>query len=77
MKKTDFYLLMDKVLDLAPGTIKGNESLSGLSAWDSLAVVGFIAALDKHFHVNVPAKQVVEAQSIDDLAKLTGQDLSQ
>ena len=76
MTHAEFYLLIDNVIEAAPGTVKGTEVLTNLSAWDSLAVVGFIAALDKHLQTNVSARLVVEAKTIEDLARLVSGKLS-
>lgn len=76
MTRTDFYLLIDNVLEAAPGTIKGTEALADLSAWDSLAFVGFIAALDKHLQASVSARLVMEAKTVEDLARLVADKLS-
>ena len=75
MKRTDFYLLLDKVTESAPGTIKGGELLRNINGWDSLATLGLIAALDRQFGVTVPAAHLAEAASVEDLAALVAHKL--
>jgi len=72
MTKSDFYLLLDQLLEADAGTIKGNEKLADIPKWDSLAVMGFIAMLDQHFSLIVPATEIMGAANVADLAKLAG-----
>jgi acyl carrier protein len=74
--KTEFYRILDGILELAPGTIQGNERLSDLEGWDSLAVVAFIAAVDKHLHFVVAPKPLVAARSVPDLTALVADKLT-
>ena len=72
MKKNEFYERLDELLELEPGTIKGGELLKDLPRWDSLAVMGFIALLDRDFSVRVAGSRIVACDSVADLEKLTG-----
>ena len=75
MNKKDFFLLMDELLENEPGVVTGNEDLTQLPKWDSLAVIGFIAVLDQHFSVSVPAAQILSCKTVADLADLVGDKL--
>ena len=75
MTKTQFFLLLDELLENEPGTVKGGDTLSDLPRWDSLAVIGFIALLDQHFAMSVPAAKIIECKVADDLAGLVGDKL--
>ena len=46
MKKAQFLLALDELLELKPGTLKGSEKLSSFDNWDSLAVISLIALVD-------------------------------
>jgi len=72
MKKKDFLKVLEAHLEMNEGSIKGDEKLSALEAWDSLAVVGFIALADKLFNLEVPAHVVTSAETIGDLIGLLG-----
>ena len=72
MTKSDFYLLLDQLLEADAGTITGNEKLADLPKWDSLAVMGFIAMLDQHFGLIVAATEIMGAANVADLVKLAG-----
>lgn len=74
--KSEFLLCLDEMLELEPGTLKGTELLTELPRWDSLAVIGYIALLDEHFGVNVPASKINECRSLADLLELIGPGLS-
>ena len=76
MTKKDFFLLIDELLEYAPGTIQGDEPLAGLLRWDSLAVIGFIALLDQHFSVSVPATRILNCKTAADPADLVADKLS-
>ena len=72
MKKNDFINLLEELLEISRGTLKGDDKLDSLNGWDSLAVVGFIALMDRHFSMEVPAPEVTAAKTIDDLIALAG-----
>ena len=76
MTQRQFFLLLDELLENAPGTIQGDELLAGLPRWDSLAVIGFIALLDQHFSVSVPATRILNCKTAADLADLVADKLS-
>lgn len=67
MTRTQFLALLDELLEQHPGTLKGDEPLSSLPRWDSLAVIGFIALLDEHLGLSVPAAKINACNSIADL----------
>ena len=70
MKKTEFLDLFAELLEAEKGSLKGSEKLSSLSGWDSLAVVGFIGLVDKHFQATVDAEAIGKAVTVDDLVAL-------
>jgi len=76
MTTQDFYKLIDQVVEVEPGTVKGSEQLAEFKAWDSLAAVGFIAAVDETLGVIVPAKQLIAAKSVEDLRLLVAGNLA-
>ena len=47
MDRKEFLLALDEMLELDPGTLTGDETLESLEAWDSLAVISFIALVDE------------------------------
>jgi acyl carrier protein len=75
MRKLDFLRLLDELLEQDAGTLKGDEALGALSKWDSLALMGFIALIDQHFGLIVPASRIAECKSVGDLVALVADKL--
>ena len=72
MKKPEFFLLLDEMLEVDPGTVSSGQKLADMEKWDSLAVLGLIALLDEHFAISVPAVRINECKTVDDVAALAG-----
>ncbi len=70
MNPTEFYALLDEMLELDPGTITGSERLEDLEGWDSLAVISFIALVDEKFDHLVETEKLAAAESVADLYAL-------
>lgn len=69
MNKNDIYVILDEVLELDEGTIKGDEVLEELE-WESISIVSFIALVDEKFEIVLSAEKIVECQTVDDLVQL-------
>jgi acyl carrier protein len=74
MERVQFLCLMDELLELEPGTLKGDEPLEGLENWSSLAIIGFMAIVHEHTGVIVLPRQISSCVTIDDLRALAGSD---
>jgi acyl carrier protein len=74
MKQRDFLKHIDEVLDVPSGTVRGDEALSEIEGWDSLAVVGFIAVVNQHLGVTLSAKSVQQATTMPALLALIPQE---
>ncbi len=61
---------IDRLLELKPGTLSGEEKLDELASWDSLSVIGFIALADEKFSVRVSPAAIHEAETVNDLIRL-------
>lgn len=72
MKNKELLNIIEELLEINKDSLKGPEILSELPSWDSLAVVGFIALMDKHFSIEVHAPDVATAKTINDLITLAG-----
>lgn len=70
MTKAEFILLLDELMELPRGTLKGAEMLGSLSQWDSLASVGFIALVDRHLGMAADPGKIAAAETVDDLLAL-------
>lgn len=76
MTAKEFYRLLDELLENEPGTIRGDEILTNIPKWDSLAIIGFIALLDQHFGMSVPAAEINNCRTINDIVSLVRAKLS-
>ncbi|MES2203906.1 MAG: acyl carrier protein [Pseudomonadota bacterium] len=70
MKIADFIAEMELLMELDEGTLHGDTILSNLSAWDSLAVIGYIAVVDEAFQRSVATKDIANAETLTDLFML-------
>lgn len=70
MTKQEFYTAYEEVLEVTAGTIRGSDKLADLAAWDSLAVISFIAMADSTIGMPVTASALRECQTVDDLAAM-------
>lgn len=70
MTKQEFLHKLEEVLEMPSGSINGSEKLADLSAWDSLAVISFIAMADANIGASVSATELKACQSVADLAAL-------
>lgn len=76
MTKADFIRLIEKVVECAPGKVVPGMELAAVPGWDSLAVVGFIAALDRQLGLRVQASALAACKTVDDLVALAGDKVS-
>jgi acyl carrier protein len=74
--KNEFLLLLDELLELEPGTVKGSETLDSLESWNSLAIISFMALVDEHFGISLQPRQIAGCSTIADLVGLLGDRIS-
>ena len=70
MTKDTFYNIIAEIIEEDPGSVSGHELLTDLEGWDSMSVVGFLAAMDKHLSLEVSPKELINATSVADLLAL-------
>ena len=71
MDKTQFLKLIDELLELDEGTLKGGEQLDGIG-WDSLATISFMALVDERFGFSLQPRQIAGCSTVSDLLALLG-----
>jgi len=64
--RDQFHHAVERLLELDPGSLKGDELLESFD-WDSMAVVMFIAMADKNYDIAVSPSNVRDAKSLADL----------
>lgn len=62
-------LQLDEILELKPGTLKGDEQLADLEQWDSLAMMSFIALASEQ-GVALSPRQFARCNTVNDLLLL-------
>ena len=67
MDKTSLYLELEKLLELPPGSVRGDQSLTQMPEWDSLAVISFIAMVDNKYGVILQGSKVEACTTVDEL----------
>lgn len=67
MTKENMLILLDEILELDAGTLKGDELLEGLNAWDSIANISFIAMVDEKYGKIISPAALRNAQTVNDL----------
>ena len=70
MTKSAFLELIDEMIEADPGTVQENQSLEDLEGWDSLAMVGFLAAVNERLGVTLSPDQLSKAANVRDLESM-------
>ncbi len=72
MTKNEFLREIETVVEAAPGSLTGEESLAKLPGWDSMAAIGFIAMVDSRLGVVVNPADLAACKTVADLVALAG-----
>jgi acyl carrier protein len=72
MTTSDFLRALESTLELESGSIAGNETLSQLEWWDSLAALTFMAVADQELQVSISGGQLASCKTVRDLLSLLG-----
>jgi len=67
MKRREFLLELDEVLELPAGARKGPERLEDLEQWNSTAMIGFIALADTNNGTRLSPRHIPNCATIEDL----------
>lgn len=76
MDKKQFYEAFADIVEADPASISGSKNLKEVEGWDSLAAVGFLAMADKEFQTRVDPSKLQKCNTVDDLAALFGDKIS-
>ena len=63
---------IENIIECETGSLHGSETLGELEDWDSLAVLAFIAMIDKNFGITLNAEKITNCKTVDDLGALLG-----
>jgi len=70
MDKENFLEALEELLELDADSIKGDEALTSLDTWDSLAILGFISFADEKCGKILSVTDINQAQTVNDLYAL-------
>lgn len=76
MRRDEFLRELEALLELQAGALKGTEALQDTGAWDSLAVVSFMALADEKLDLTLSADKINACKSVPDLLGLLGDKVS-
>lgn len=65
---------LEDLLELPGQTLKASDNLAALPAWDSLAVITFIAWADELHSVTIQASEIAAARTVGELLSLVRSD---
>jgi acyl carrier protein len=58
---------------ISDGTLSGDQALADIENWDSLAVLKFMAVVDKRLGIALQPDKLIPCETIEDLATLLQQ----
>ena len=72
MSKAQFLEHISEILEVPSGSLTGDETLSDLEGWNSMAMISFIAFGDEHFKKTLSPRLFIGCDTVNDLGKLVG-----
>jgi acyl carrier protein len=77
MTRSEFLRKFEGLLEIPPepGSLTGAEPCADIEGWDSLAMLSYIAMLDKDFGLKVAPQKVFKCQTVNDLVDLVAERL--
>jgi acyl carrier protein len=70
MTKQEFLREVEALIEVAPGTLKGDDVLASYPEWDSMRVLGFIVLVEEQLHQVVDGAAVAKATTVNELLGL-------
>ena len=58
---------------VSDGTLSGDQALADIENWDSLAILKFMAAVDKRLGIALKPNKLIACETVEDLAALLQQ----
>jgi acyl carrier protein len=70
MTKKEFLHALEEVIVADKDSLRGDESLTDLAGWDSMATVSFIAMADERLETLVEPVKLAACKTVSDLVAL-------
>ena len=72
MTREEFIVEIEDIISADEGTLSIESKLGELEDWDSLAIISFIAMVDKKLSKKVDVASIKGCQTIEDLMNIVG-----
>ena len=70
MTRNEFFGLVEDACRTEKGILTEDTPLASVEGWDSMAVIGLIAAVDEHLDLVLAASDLLAAETTGDLVDL-------
>jgi acyl carrier protein len=70
MTHKEFYAELEGIIETEAGRIRGTENLKDLDGWNSMAVMSFIAMVDRKLGLIIDGTQLEKCKTVQNLAAL-------
>jgi acyl carrier protein len=67
LDKHQFLEMIEGILELEPHTLTGAERLESVEQWDSIAILDYIAAIDRKFERILSVEEISRCQTFEEL----------
>ena len=67
---TDVLEMLSRAMELPIGQFTGRERLTDIEAWNSLAILNFMALVDTSLGITLSADKLLRCESISDVETL-------
>jgi hypothetical protein len=67
IEKPQFLEMVEGILELQPRTLEGRERLGDFEQWDSIAILDYIATVDRCLGLILSVDEMAGCQTFDDL----------
>jgi acyl carrier protein len=72
MKKSELLREIEEAIEVPSGSLTGEELLTDIPTWDSLAIIVFIALVDEKLGLMVEGEALANARTMNDVIALAG-----
>ena len=76
MNREELLLAIEKIIELEPGSLREDDVLFELGAWNSIAFLSVIAFYDEQFQFIPAGEQLEQIKTVTDLLALVEQQLT-
>jgi acyl carrier protein len=66
----DVIEMLSQAMELPKGALTGTVVLSEPEAWDSLALLNFMALVDQHLQITLSPGELLRVETVNDISEL-------